>query len=126
MSPSSSESIDLEQLQQISGGDPEFEQELLQLFVEDAAAQVEALRAAIAQQNGSAIEETAHHLKGASANVGATAIAQAASKLETSAYTKQSEQQRVLFEALQQVYLRSVSTCSRSITIRVLEFEHHA
>ncbi|MFE4106834.1 Hpt domain-containing protein [Almyronema epifaneia] len=104
MSFSSAESspIDLEQLQQISGNDPEFEQELLQLFVEDAIAQTAILEEAIAQQNSQAIEETAHHLKGASANVGATSMAETAAQLEVAARHQQSEQHHRLFKALQQ------------------------
>ncbi|NEQ30048.1 MAG: Hpt domain-containing protein [Leptolyngbya sp. SIO4C5] len=104
MSSFSAESspIDLEQLQQISGNDPEFEQELLQLFVEDAIAQTEILATAIAQQNGRDIEETAHHIKGSSANVGAVSISQTAAQIEQIAYQQDVAQQQSLLATLKQ------------------------
>ncbi|MEH1830465.1 MAG: GAF domain-containing protein [Nostoc sp.] len=74
--------IDWEQLHQISGNDQEFELNLLQLCVEDIKPRLEVIKIAIAHHNFEQIAREAHHLKGASANIGATAMYLAADKLE--------------------------------------------
>ncbi|QLE43651.1 response regulator [Nostoc sp. C052] len=74
--------IDWEQLHQISGNDQEFELNLLQLCVEDIKPRLEVIKIAIAHNNFEQIAREAHHLKGASANIGATAMYLAADKLE--------------------------------------------
>lgn len=77
--------IDWEHLHQISGGDKEFELELLQLFFEDAQGHLEGLRRAIATQNLNQLEQAAHHIKGASANVGLQHLAETAGQIEQQA-----------------------------------------
>ncbi|MEH2032435.1 MAG: GAF domain-containing protein [Nostoc sp.] len=74
--------IDWEHLHQISGNDEEFELNLLQLCVEDIKPRLEIIEIAIAHHNFDQIAREAHHLKGASANIGATAMYLAADKLE--------------------------------------------
>ncbi|MEH1788803.1 MAG: GAF domain-containing protein [Nostoc sp.] len=74
--------IDWEHLHQISGNDQEFELNLLQLCVEDIKPRLEIIEIAIAHHNFDQIAREAHHLKGASANIGATAMYLAADKLE--------------------------------------------
>ncbi|OKH25436.1 PAS domain S-box protein [Chroogloeocystis siderophila] len=74
--------IDWQQLHQLSEGSKEFEIELLQMFVEDTQARLEILKTAIANADLQQIEQQAHHLKGASANVGATPMHVAAATLE--------------------------------------------
>ncbi|MEH1920643.1 GAF domain-containing protein [Nostoc sp.] len=74
--------IDWEQLHQISGNDQEFELNLLQLCVEDIKPRLEIIEIAIAHHDFEQIAREAHHLKGASANIGATAMYLAANKLE--------------------------------------------
>lgn len=69
-------------LEQVSGGDREFEQELLQVFTEDAAEQLHRIHQAIAHQNGEALRKISHRLKGASANVGAETFCQIVRELE--------------------------------------------
>ncbi|PIG93835.1 PAS domain S-box protein [Gloeocapsopsis sp. IPPAS B-1203] len=72
--PSKTDSFDLidwEQLHQLSEGSKEFEIELLQMFVEDTQARLEVLKLAIASTDFLQVEQQAHHLKGASANIGA-------------------------------------------------------
>ncbi|MBD0261876.1 MAG: response regulator [Tolypothrix sp. Co-bin9] len=78
--------IDWEHLHQLSENNPEFELELLQIFVEDIQPRLEAVKAAITKSDFEQISYQAHHLKGASANVGATAMHQAAEKLEQLAH----------------------------------------
>ncbi|KZL51093.1 ATPase [Nodularia spumigena CENA596] len=74
--------IDWEHLHQLSENNTEFELELLQIFVEDSQLHLEATKAAIASRNFQQLAREAHHLKGASANVGAISMQQAAERLE--------------------------------------------
>ncbi|MEA5515133.1 response regulator, partial [Nodularia sp. UHCC 0506] len=81
--------IDWEHLHQISENDPKFELELLQMFVEDSQLHLEASKAAIAAENYQQLAQEAHHIKGASANIGAISMEQAAEKLEKLSYLNQ-------------------------------------
>ena len=83
-----SSQIDWEHLHHISDGSTEFAMELLHLFTEDSYTQVAILRQAIATEEFRAIEEASHHIKGASANVGAILMQKAASLLEEQARQK--------------------------------------
>jgi hypothetical protein len=83
--------IDWEHLHQLSEGNAEFELELLQIFVEDTQFHLEVTKAAIAANDFQQIEREVHHLKGASANVGATAMHLAAEKQEQLAHNQQME-----------------------------------
>jgi histidine phosphotransfer protein HptB len=74
--------IDLEYLQQLSDGDLEFEQDLLQVYIEDSKQHIEAAKAAITNQDCQTIARGAHQLKGASGNVGAIQIQAYAKLLE--------------------------------------------
>ncbi|MDZ8084981.1 MAG: response regulator [Nostoc sp. DedQUE12b] len=74
--------IDWEHLHQISGNDEEFELNLLQICVEDIKPRLEIIKAAIAADDFGQIARETHHLKGASANIGATAMYLATDKLE--------------------------------------------
>lgn len=77
--------LDLEHLENICGGDLEFEQEVLQMFVEDTVENLEAARQALGKRDGEALGHHAHQIKGSSANVGATSITAIAARLETQA-----------------------------------------
>lgn len=61
---------DLTQLRWLSGGDPEFEAELMQLFYDDAQVRLRELQLALSQQDLQQVCNLAHYLKGASANLG--------------------------------------------------------
>ncbi len=74
--------IDWQHLHQLSESNPEFELELLQIFVEDAQFHLEATKAAIATNDFQLLMREAHHLKGSSANVGAKAMRLTVEKLE--------------------------------------------
>ncbi|NJN56317.1 MAG: response regulator [Leptolyngbyaceae cyanobacterium SL_5_9] len=76
-------------LHQISDGNREFELELLQVFVEDSQIHLEALKRAIANREIWEVEQAAHHIKGASANVGAKIMQAAAEQLEQQARQNQ-------------------------------------
>ena len=73
--------FDVEQLQQLSDHSLAFEQELLQLYLEDLQAQLMRLRPAVYAEAWPQVEQITHHIKGASASVGATRLAQLAEAL---------------------------------------------
>lgn len=68
------ESIDWNYLRQFSGENKDFEQELLQMFVQTIAPRIESLRIAIANQDFQQIEKIAHYIKGSSASSGVRSL----------------------------------------------------
>lgn len=81
--PAAPSEFDWQQLKQLAGEDTAFEAELLQMFLRDAQSSLEALEKAIASRSPQAVENIAHSLRGASANVGARSLAATARQLET-------------------------------------------
>ena len=75
-------SIDRSLLHEYSDGDRDFEQELLHLFVDDTQQHLASLKAAISNQNFDIATREAHHIKGASAHVGAVAMFAIATEVE--------------------------------------------
>jgi PAS domain S-box-containing protein len=89
--------IHWDHLHQISDNNEEFELELLQVFIGDTQMHLTALKLAIEQQNLKQIEHQAHHIKGASANVGASTLIKLATQLEDQARQNQlQDEQRLL------------------------------
>ncbi len=82
MNQTPSSPIDLDQLNQISEGDIEFEIEVLQVYVEDVHQRLEIMRGAIASSDHLQVMKEAHHIKGSSSNVGALRMRDLAVKLE--------------------------------------------
>ncbi|MEH2251060.1 response regulator [Nostoc sp.] len=74
--------IDWERLHQLSENNPEFELELLQIFIEDIQPRLEVIKIALANHDFEQLAQEAHQIKGASANIGATTMHLAAEKLE--------------------------------------------
>lgn len=74
--------FDWQQLRQLAGEDADFETELLTMFLSEADESLQQLGAAIASEDIQVTEDLAHSLRGASANVGAIALAQVASQIE--------------------------------------------
>ena len=83
--PSTTPDFDWQQLKQLAGEDTAFEAELLEMFLKDAEMSQRAWEFAIASRSVQTIEEIAHSLRGASANVGACALALSARQLEHAA-----------------------------------------
>ncbi|MEA5623398.1 response regulator [Nostoc sp. UHCC 0251] len=81
--------IDWERLHQLSENNPEFELELLQIFVEDIQPRLEVLKIAIADYDFEQVALQTHQIKGASANVGAITMHLAAEKLEQLAHKQE-------------------------------------
>ncbi|ELS33994.1 Hpt domain protein [Pseudanabaena biceps PCC 7429] len=74
--------IDLAHLHQISEGDIEFEIDVLRVYIEDISQRIESIRKAIANDDLPKVMGAAHHIKGASGNVGALQIQSLAIQLE--------------------------------------------
>ncbi|MBE8989503.1 GAF domain-containing protein [Nostoc sp. LEGE 12450] len=81
--------IDWERLHQLSENNPEFELELLEIFVEDMQPRLEIIKIAIADNDYEQLALQTHQIKGASANVGATTMHLAAQKLEQLAHNQE-------------------------------------
>lgn len=64
-------------------GDLEFLSELLELFVADAANQMESMQGALSEGENDVAERNAHSIKGSAANIGALAVREVAQTLET-------------------------------------------
>ncbi|MEO1400851.1 MAG: Hpt domain-containing protein [Cyanobacteria bacterium J06635_1] len=92
--------FDWNQLAQLAGDDPEFEQELLGLFVTDIEDSLFRLVEAMDAQDAPTVEHLAHYIKGASANVGANALAEIAGQLEQHAQQSTLEQATPAIEVL--------------------------
>ncbi|MGJ5630078.1 GAF domain-containing protein [Nostoc sp. CALU 1950] len=81
--------IDWERLHQLSENNPEFELELLQIFVEDMQPRLEVIKIAIASHDFGQLAHEVHQIKGASANMGVTTMHLVAEKLEQLAYQQE-------------------------------------
>ncbi|MGL5194019.1 MAG: Hpt domain-containing protein [Chroococcales cyanobacterium] len=80
--------VNLDRLQEISGGDSEFERELLQAFVEDAWVSLNLLNKFLTTNDYSGFSNQAHQLKGSSANMGITVLQNIALELDTKGQQK--------------------------------------
>ena len=74
-------------LLEITGDDVSFVDELVDTFIEDAATQLEALRAAAEAGDADAAVRPAHSLKSNSLNVGATVLADLSRSIESDGRT---------------------------------------
>ncbi|MFQ5328867.1 MAG: nitrate- and nitrite sensing domain-containing protein [Thermodesulfobacteriota bacterium] len=85
-------------------GDEEMAVEILDGFMEDLPGQIAALKEAIEGGEPPLAERLAHTIKGASANVGATALQEAALQVETAGKESDMEQCAALVPALEQAF----------------------
>jgi signal transduction histidine kinase/DNA-binding response OmpR family regulator len=77
--------VDLVGLRTLTGGDPEFSAELIQIYVDNSLALLNEMRGQVAQGELQSLVRTAHQLKGSSANVHTTSLHQLCAELETRA-----------------------------------------
>ncbi|WP_448562401.1 Hpt domain-containing protein [Trichothermofontia sp.] len=61
--------INWDYLHDLSGNNPEFEQEILTLFCDDTATRLQELQTALATQDLATAKAIAHHLKGSASNL---------------------------------------------------------
>jgi HPt (histidine-containing phosphotransfer) domain-containing protein len=69
-------------LKELDGGDGSLLSELAKEYESDALSQLEAMRVALDSTDAGGLERAAHCLKGASANLGATAVAAGCREIE--------------------------------------------
>ncbi|MDC0835310.1 CHASE2 domain-containing protein [Geitlerinema sp. CS-897] len=74
--------VDVVRLEEITGGDREFQQELLETFTEDALVCVGEIRDALSTRDWPRLSQLAHKLKGASSNAAILTMPDLARKLE--------------------------------------------
>lgn len=74
--------IDIERINEATGGDAEFLSELVEIFLEDAELRVDEIKGAVASGDPTELKKTAHKLKGSSANMGANGLMSVAKTLE--------------------------------------------
>jgi signal transduction histidine kinase/ligand-binding sensor domain-containing protein/CheY-like chemotaxis protein/HPt (histidine-containing phosphotransfer) domain-containing protein len=77
--------INWEQFLTVTDGDPQFAQELAQVFIDAGDAALRDIRAAVASNDLRSVQRVAHSLKGSSANIRAEKASSAASRLEEAA-----------------------------------------
>ena len=75
--------LDLERLSEISGGEAEFEREIVAEYLEQAWALLESAARALEAKDVAELRRVAHTLKGSSKTVGAEGVARVAASLET-------------------------------------------
>ena len=74
--------VNLSRIQETSDGDIEFELELIEMFLDDAKEHVQSIINNIDSKDTETLKQVAHTLKGASANIGATALLNVAYDIE--------------------------------------------
>lgn len=74
--------VSLDRFTTVTGGDPDFERELIEIFEDDVSAQLERLEAACANQALEDLALVAHRLKGACGNIGAARLQWRAQAIE--------------------------------------------
>ena len=77
--------VDIARIRETSGGDKEFERELVQLYLEDSFSNIAKLKTAYEKRDPKGLGEWAHGLKGSSASVGAIRLKEWAEALERAA-----------------------------------------
>ena len=83
--------IDVQQMAAITGGDLEFQQELLETFSDDALQSIDAIKTALEQQDWQRLYQLAHKLKGASSSAAILRVPDLARQLESQAQTYDEE-----------------------------------
>lgn len=76
------EPLDRDRLLELSGGLEGFSEELVQMFLDDAAPRLEVIRAAVEGADTEQVLREAHSLKGSSSNVGAVGVERVSRELE--------------------------------------------
>ena len=94
--------IDYERIEDATGGDREFLEELVDIFLTDADERVEELKDALSKGEADAFSRTAHKLKGSSANMGAVRLTDIARDMESLGKTESLSGAHELMQPLQE------------------------
>lgn len=103
--------LDLEYLREVSGGDEEFEIEILQTFAESAPDLMQALDTALDACDASAVRHAAHTLKGSSRSIGGQNFAKVCEVIEHAAKQHDLEVCRANIPAAREAYARLLAAC---------------
>ncbi len=93
--------LDLERLNNLSHGKVAFQKRLVQAFVDNAFPGLEKMRLAIPVNDFKTIEQQAHRIKGASANIGVLIMPDVAAQLEKQAQANILEGATELLDSLE-------------------------
>jgi two-component system, sensor histidine kinase and response regulator len=104
--------VDLRSLRELTGGDTEFERDLIDTFISTGDRTLLDISEALRRDDLATIRKRAHALKGSSANIRANALSIAAAQLEDAAKRRQSEAIDGLVQQLS-TRLRDVNDCLR-------------
>lgn len=74
--------IDMDRINDATGGDEEFLAELVAIFLDDAQLRLEEIKGAVDSGDPSELKKTAHKLKGSSANMGANGLMNISKEME--------------------------------------------
>ncbi len=74
--------LNLDRLHEASLGDDEFASELAELFLDDAALQLQSLHSAVESHDAARVSQIAHRLKGSCGNIGAERLSRLSEALE--------------------------------------------
>jgi HPt (histidine-containing phosphotransfer) domain-containing protein len=80
--PADAAPVEIERIQDITMGDPAFEEELIKTFLTDTERRLQELEFALHEQNSHEVERLSHSIKGSSANAGARGLQEIAHRLE--------------------------------------------
>ena len=93
--------IDLARLQKITRGDVDFQQELLETFMEDAPGFIEDIKIALVKQDHHTLKHKAHQLKGAAATVAIFPLSDLAAQLEKKVEQEQLDSSNFLVKEME-------------------------
>ena len=74
--------IDLDRINDATGGDEEFLAELVAIFLDDAELRLQEIKGAVDSGDPTELRKTAHKLKGSSANMGANGLMSISKSME--------------------------------------------
>lgn len=98
--------MELTRIQEIASGDRDFERELIEIFIASARNHLRALDSALRKRDFSLVEQEAHSLKGASANIGAERMKEIALEIEEVGSTGDLKPALEAFERLKSEFSR--------------------
>ena len=92
--------VDLKRIQDLAGGDKEFEQEVLRVYLTDCIERLEGLRQALEAGDNETARRHAHTIKGASCNIGTVLLHECARRLEHCKTQEQPKEAAALLKEL--------------------------
>lgn len=102
-------SVNKESLMERVDYDLELLAELVEIYEEDTAENIESIKAAIGSQDAGQLEKSAHSLKGSSSNMSAELVVEFASKLEQAGRNGDFEETDDILSSLNEEFNRVVS-----------------